>query len=163
VTVNIGHFRTDTPIKQLKANNKNSRYILLIRNPADVVISRCFRKTDYRNEVAPASEDEEYLSRQISYVDNFYKNGLKQPFDKLIRYELLKKNSYVVLHDLLNEFCLPFISTQLQTASVKHHHDNIKSKATTNLNSDPLTVSALKFRPMVESRLKDIMGELGYM
>ncbi|MDW5378855.1 sulfotransferase domain-containing protein [Halomonas sp. HP20-15] len=73
--------------QQLSQFSPNKRVVLLLRNPVDVVMSRTFRKDEYKKDIAPNSCDKEYLERNCSYVEKFYANINYDSFDSIIKYE----------------------------------------------------------------------------
>ena len=73
--------------EQLSRFSLNKKTVLLVRNPVDVVVSRTFRKDEYKKDIAPALDDKEYLERNCEYVEKFYKKIKNYSFDEVIRYE----------------------------------------------------------------------------
>ena len=73
------------------------RTVLLVRDPADIVISRTFRKGEYRADVSPASSDEEYLEDNLAYVDGFYDIALRESVDAVVSYEQLREDAVAAL------------------------------------------------------------------
>lgn len=71
--------------------------ILLTRDPIDIVMSRTFRKDDYRMRYFKHEDDWEYLHRNIAYVENFFSRMKKGSFDLLVKYEDLKHDYELVI------------------------------------------------------------------
>lgn len=81
---NSAHLANHQLLSEYSAN-KNT--VLLLRNPVDVVISRTFRKDEYKKDVAPSLDDKEYLERNCVYVENFFANIDESSFDAIVKYE----------------------------------------------------------------------------
>lgn len=73
--------------QQLSEYSANKNTVLLLRNPVDVVISRTFRKDEYKKDIAPSLDDKEYLERNCVYVENFFANIDESSFDAIVKYE----------------------------------------------------------------------------
>lgn len=74
--------------------------ILLVRNPIDIVMSRTYRKSYYREFIAPESGDREYLDRNIEFVNGFFLLASKHKRDFIVSYEGLKASGANVLDEL---------------------------------------------------------------
>lgn len=81
---NSAHMANHASVSQFSTHKK---VILLLRNPIDVVISRTFRKDEYRLDVAPQLKDEDYLERNCMYVEKFVQNLDLSSFDLIVKYE----------------------------------------------------------------------------
>lgn len=78
------------------------RTILLVRDPADIVMSRSFRKAEYRADQGYADQpDDLYFERNLTYVRNFYRQALAQSYDLRVRYEDLRSRPHDSLRDVL--------------------------------------------------------------
>jgi len=84
-----------------------TRTVLLVRNPIDVVLSRTWRKQEYRDDVAPGESDADYLERNCVLVERFYAEANAEPFDLRVRYEDLIGNPRAALSNLLSGLGLP--------------------------------------------------------
>lgn len=61
--------------------------VLLLRDPLEVVLSRSFRKGKYREDVAPAAADLDYLDANIATVTSFLTTAQTLAYDLVVRYE----------------------------------------------------------------------------
>jgi hypothetical protein len=69
-------------------NTRNFSAILLYRKPSDLVISRTFRKNEYRNYLNKGSiSDQAYLDENIKKTINFYKSSLKYNYDGCLDFD----------------------------------------------------------------------------
>tara|TARA_R110002124_G_scaffold277030_3_gene448096 strand:+ start:2403 stop:3302 length:900 start_codon:yes stop_codon:yes gene_type:complete len=73
--------------QQMSEYSINKSTVLLLRNTVDVVISRTFRKDEYKNDVAPSLDDQQYLERNCVYVESFFSNLDETSFDAIVKYE----------------------------------------------------------------------------
>lgn len=71
----------------LSNSSCGNKAVLLLRNPINIVLSRTFRKDEYRNDIAAGSKDEDYLERNCQYVERFVQNLDFDSFDLILRYE----------------------------------------------------------------------------
>lgn len=78
-----------------RAADISNRAALLIRDPADIAISRTFRKESHRAYLGKTNDDDmDFLSFNCDFVNNFYSGVVEEDFDIIIRYEdLVKKAS----------------------------------------------------------------------
>ncbi|MBT2801110.1 sulfotransferase domain-containing protein [Halomonas sp. ISL-56] len=88
--------------RQISDFSLNKKVVLLLRDPVDVVISRTFRKNEYKKDIAPSLDDNEYLERNCKYVENFYNQLDLSSFDAVIRYEDFLENTLESLKALAN-------------------------------------------------------------
>jgi hypothetical protein len=85
--VNTAHL---PDLKPYVENDIGSLKILLVRDPADIAVSRTLRKPEYRAYLGKSSmSDEDYLVENITVVHNFYAAVEPKHFDLLCRYEEL--------------------------------------------------------------------------
>ena len=169
VTLNIAHYRKDADIDTLRSITKNSKFIFLIRNPFDIVISRTFRKDDYKNAVDRDCSRTDYLKKQTNYVKNFYLRIFNEKFDKYIRYEALKENPYQVMLDLLKELNLQIDIKELQSSCQRNHYHNLRkfpnASVSTNFNSEVKSYHDYMSKQEIEylsSELAEVLTLLGY-
>ena len=102
--VNIGHLRSDATPTRLRRHLPNARFILLLRDPIAVAISRAFRKADFRAQSGHAdTEDLEYLERQASFTAAHFNRALGFEWDAVVRYENLVRDPIGTVGDLLRQ------------------------------------------------------------
>jgi hypothetical protein len=77
--------------------------VLLIRDPVDIVISRTFRKQDYRDLVQPTASNAEYLRTNIEFVDKFFRRMAAERVDAKVRYEEIRRDAAGTLTRLLGD------------------------------------------------------------
>lgn len=100
--------------QQVSKHSINRSAVLLLRNPVDVVISRTFRKDEYKNDVASSLDDQEYLERNCSYVENFFSNIDESSFDSIVKYEDFVASPLSNLKKLVDLIGLEVTEDQLQ-------------------------------------------------
>jgi len=88
--------------------------VLLLRNPVDIVISRTFRKSSYRDFIAGDKTDDQYLSDNIVFVKNFYASARSRTFDYIFTYEDMKASPYKQLSDLLQALHYGYSGSRLR-------------------------------------------------
>lgn len=146
----------------------NKKILLLLRNPLDVVISRTFRKDEYKEYIASGLSDRQYLKQNCIYVENFYKNLDFESFDMVIRYENFLESPRVNLEKIIELIDLSVSEADIERAivmtsidSAKRNVDNGK-KAITNIylgNKKEYNWA----KDYVCERLGDIISKLGYV
>lgn len=82
--INSAHVTNVGMIARLTPGAKK---VLLIRHPADVVVSRTLRKARYRAYVAPEMDDAAYLEHNCQLVERFHNALADEDFDARVRYE----------------------------------------------------------------------------
>ena len=158
VTVNIGHYRKDVSLDTLRSLTTNSKFTLLIRDPFDVVVSRTFRKDDYKNAVDRECSRTDYQKKQTNYVKNFYLQTFNEKFDKYIRYEVLKENPYQVMLDILKEFNLSIDIEKLQASCYRNYYRNLNKFQNSSSNFNPEIKSYQDY--MSNQEIQYLSGEL---
>jgi hypothetical protein len=101
-------------LKRFSAVDPEGLRVLLLRNPADIVLSRTFRKGEYRQYVDGGSNDRAYLARNIDYVRNFLSKIDRNEFDCIVRYEELVDDPTGVLRKVTNLLGLAVAEERLQ-------------------------------------------------
>lgn len=85
VLINTAH---KAKLQFFSENTKKYRSMLICRNLVDLVISRTFRKNEFRKYIGKHEvEDWEYLEDNIKKTINFYKGALSYNFDGYLRFE----------------------------------------------------------------------------
>ena len=139
--------------------------VLLCRDPYDIVVSRAFRKDEYRKFIAVDMDDDAYLNRNIDYVKLFYCHNLKNKFDARIRYEDFRENPHGALQSLLHLMGVVGTKEQLRSAIERHDRGAITSgqaRDSANLfQGDRVKVSA-EHRSCILKRMEPIRLALGY-
>jgi len=165
--VNIGHLRRDTPPELLRQLDPGGYFVLLLRNPFDIAISRAFRKPQYRQQVAPDLSDDEYLARQVSGTYSFLSFADTQRWDRILRYEELRSNAPAILGDLVREMGLDYDAEAMEAVHALHDAKRIADQkaslpTTGNLNLDPAPELTGTQRSILESGLDSIAHRFGY-
>jgi hypothetical protein len=164
--VNIGHLRRDTSPARLARMDVSGCFILLLRNPYEVAVSRAFRKPEYRAQVAPGVPDDEYLQRQVDGTKSFLTQCRAVNWHQVVRYEDLKTNPVTVIDSLVRRLGMTFDEERFEL--VRHSHDasNLSVGAllpeAINLNTkvqEALTQWQLE---VLEEGLADLASEFGY-
>lgn len=79
----------------------NYRSALILRNPVDVVISRTFRKDDYKSYLGKdGCSDQEYLAVNMKKVDGFLRSASEFDYSVTMKFEDLVKVSDGVIDSL---------------------------------------------------------------
>lgn len=75
--------------------------VLLLRDPVDIVVSRTYRKDVYRKFSLPDASDDEYLARNIEFVNTFFRKAAAEHADHVVKYEALRQDGEATLAALL--------------------------------------------------------------
>ncbi|NDK33189.1 sulfotransferase domain-containing protein [Nesterenkonia haasae] len=81
--------------------HSEARTILLTRHPVDIVVSRTFRKDEYRHSRLPDASDLDYLKKNIEVVNTFYAKTKNALWDHQVSFEDLKSNGADRICELL--------------------------------------------------------------
>lgn len=133
--------------------------IALIRDPIRTVISRTFRKPAHRSEHFGHYSDDQYLEKNIEYVNKFYRGFRPENYDRIVKFEELQASMANVLKDLTKYF-LDYrkISTIEETVA---HFQNI-GDGKTNKFSGPAPIVPDRMRERATHELEELRNLLGY-
>lgn len=84
-----------------RINGAPQRRVLLLRNPVDIVISRTYRKDDYRKFSGPGADDEQYLAKNIEFVNTFYRTAHERGAEIVLTYEQLRQQGPATMERLM--------------------------------------------------------------
>ncbi|HKY57468.1 MAG TPA: heparinase II/III family protein [Aeromicrobium sp.] len=164
--VNIGHVHPDTPPAHLARMDTNGHFILLIRNPYDIAVSRAFRKPEYRAQTAPQMSDDEYLQRQVDGTKAFLSRARAFQWHNVVRYEDLISDPAAAVGPLVRDLGLTFDEDQF--AAVRHRLDASRTSADAgpassgNLNTQPQESLTPRQIEILHDGLADLASEFGY-
>ncbi len=153
---NLSFYRNSLP---------DTKCILLCRDPYDIVVSRAFRKDEYRQYIADDMDDDAYLDRNITYVKNFYRRNLKNDFDAVIHYEDFLDHPRKALRSLLQVMNVVGTDEQIDLAVGRHDRAAIASgKVKDSANYFKGTRQAVKsaHRTRILEQLEPIRSALGF-
>lgn len=140
---------------------------LLVRNPVDVVLSRTFRKSEYKNDVAHRLDDREYLESNCNYVEKFFEGVAGSEFDIVVRYEDFLSNPKKRLEYIVEALGLECREEEMDLAVKKTSKNEIRktissgSKPATNLYLDKVKEEGWA-KGYVKERLSWVMEKYGY-
>ena len=141
--------------------------IMLARDPYDIVVSRTFRKNSYREYIAPAATDLEYLELNIFRVNRFYNRHLEENFNGIIKYEHFIKDGINSITDLLKTIGVKSIDNKLvREICYKHDRNTIisgKSKNAANLYTGERKKIPEDFSQKIIRELKEVRKGLNYI
>lgn len=144
---------------------KGARAILLIRDPVDIVISRTFRKNEYREAIGHnVSTDEAYLHINIDFVCRFFDMVELDVFDSIIRYETLKNSPLQGLRTLASAVGVG-VSEQLIADTAREFSAERLRDSTSkgNLYQGPQIVIPEQLISAAASALESVRLKLGYI
>jgi hypothetical protein len=111
IMINTVHNPT---LRHFDSLTANYRSVLLLRNPVDLVLSRTFRKDEYRSYLHPTQiSDEDYLEQNIVSTEAFYQKALAHQFDGVIRFEDITRAPGQVARTLAGALGMPDIEQPL--------------------------------------------------
>lgn len=146
----------------------NKTVVLLLRNPVDVVISRTFRKNEYKKDIAPLLNDKEYLEKNCTYVESFYSQLDVNSFDAIVRYEDFVDNTLGSLKSLVDLIGIDASENELERAVSKTSRNEelnmLEKKGRTLTNIYVGERDSYEWaKSYVRERLNDILVEYKYI
>lgn len=142
---------------------KGVKSIFLVRDPVEIVLSRTYRKSEYRMSIAPTATDCEYLYQNIEFVERVYRSALNREFDLLVKYEDIRKDPRYVLAKIAEMADVFVADHDIDEAVEQYKAENVeKSVGIGNLYKGIYTAPTKKVVAKIESRLKDVSARLGY-
>lgn len=142
--------------------------ILLVRHPVEVVVSRTFRKAEYRADVGADMDDAAYLERNCDVVERFYRAARDEPFDARVRYEDLIAEPRATLATLIDALGLASSADAVEQAVAATSPDAVRGarergeRAPTNLFLDEPAPVDESLRARARARLRACCEQLGY-
>ncbi len=161
--VNIGHLRPDARPQLLRSLGVRGHFLLLLRNPFDVAISRAFRKEEYRSAVAATDDDSAYLTQQARYCAGFLRRAGLERWDSVCRYERLINEPIAALRDVLLTIGTPFDHALVESALDKYDAKRSgPASRSGNLNLAPRTPIATQHAQILNEELASPANQYGY-
>lgn len=146
--------------RTMSAFDAEAVLILLLRDPLDVVMSRTFRKEEYRSAIGHgSSNDDAYLEVNISYVKNFYSSIDKSAFDTVIRYEDLRHHPESAIRIMAEAAGIHASQGEVVKSAAESKGE---SGAFNNLYSGPRVDIPQHLYDAAERSLLGIRSEFGY-
>lgn len=139
--------------------------VLLVRDPLDICLSRTFRKDEYRQAVASDETDEQYLDRNILFIQKFFDWAGTQDFALVVRFEALKEDPHGVVRGICKVARATVDNDALDAAVRDHDADRIREVGTTapsNLYRGEQRPIPQALKAIAEERLSDVRGRYGY-
>ncbi|MGE6606469.1 hypothetical protein ACQKE4_08090 [Halomonas sp. NPDC076908] len=149
---------------QVSACSKKKVAVLVLRDPVDIVMSRTFRKEEYKNDIASGLDDQEYLEKNCSYLERFYKGLDIKSFDRVIKYEEFVRDPVGNLRCLTDLFELDVKEADVEKAVVKTsklEEEKVVKKGDTPLTNIYLGVKKDHewARDYIKERLREVIDE----
>lgn len=161
--INIAHFAGWRMIDLMGMPIKT---VLLLRNPVDVVLSRTFRKPEYRDSIQSGASDRDYLDRNIGYVRRFHIRSQAHKVDLTVRYEDLRSHPIETLKTLLSELDVcpePIILEHVVRDFSMEQQLARGSVRKTNAYRGPSVAIPDEFIAMARSELEDVCRAYNYI
>lgn len=131
---------------------------LIIRNPVDIVLSRTFRKDDYRSYISPGIDDQAYLDKNIKLVERFYTLALNYGYKNIVKFEDIFNNP-----ESVSDVVYRLIGCPQQLLSFeKSLHDAISDGKSTNLYSGKEKVIPRDLKRQAITRLSALTSAMSY-
>jgi len=167
--VNLMHLRADTPLSTIEKIDSSSRFILLVRNPISIAISRAFRKDEYRRNTAGFGskeytelDDDEYLTLQCETVQQYFQSVLN-PVNEVdsitVRYEDLVEDTTAALESVFRHLGIDQEQIDIGDLLNRYRQQNNMSK---NHNKEPHPVITARQGRIVHDTLSETCIQLGY-
>lgn len=161
---NSAHVAQHHVLSNLSANKKA---VLLLRNPVNIVLSRTFRKDEYRKDVAAGLKDDEYLERNCRYVERFVQNLDFDSFELILRYEDFEAAPTENLTRLAEVLGIDCDSALVHEAVGHASKDSVArairegGRAINNIYLGPKTENQ-QAKEYVRARLEKVCSQIGY-
>lgn len=158
--VNTTH---STAMMKLLLSRRGVKSVFLFRDPVDIVLSRTFRKVDYRKQKAPDATDLEYLDFNIEFVRRILLTAMASEFDLCIRYEDLRKRPAAVLKEMSGLTEAMQKDDLIQRVADFYRAENlIERKNSGNLFKGVYHSPSRHVVEIARERMQDISYALGY-
>lgn len=155
VVINTVHNATLGRFSEWTSNHKSC---LIVRNPVDLVISRTFRKDEYRKYVSSSENDHQYLIRNIELVKGFYDNAVSSGYlNKILFEDILTKPERAAL--VVESMMSPLDSKQGFQESL---HQSLNDGEATNQFSGEKIFIPSEYREIAKKELSATSLSLGY-
>lgn len=112
--------------EKISSYSKSKVAVLLLRDPVEVVISRTFRKDEYRSDVAPSLTEKEYLERNCVYVERFYEKLDFDSFDMVVKYEEFLQSPRLNLAKVVELLGLRVCESDIDSAVLKTSKEKVR-------------------------------------
>lgn len=160
--VNTAHIHD---ISTYAEHDLSSFAILLLRNPVDVVLSRTFRKSEYRNFLGQAEvNDADFAATNIEYVTRFLESAVNGSHDLVIRYEDMLERPRYILQQVANVLGTRISAESADAAIEKtrvHENGNGTTIATNAFSGQKQPIPA-DIEAMVRDKLSQYCEASGY-
>jgi hypothetical protein len=108
------------------------KFIFLVRDPRDQILSVTYRKLDYRKAIAPGKNDMEYLlqnAKRYMKIFNMYKKYCKKYPETIykIRYEDLKKDTFGELIKLRDKYKIEIPKEAIAQSVYNNDAENMRT------------------------------------
>ncbi|MEA3511125.1 MAG: hypothetical protein U9R51_06790, partial [Actinomycetota bacterium] len=162
--VNIGHLNPHARPVRLRNLGVRGHFLLLLRNPFDLTVSRAFRKEQYRAASGAITDDDEYLSQQARSCAGFLRRATTQQWDMVVRYEHLVDNPISVLRDIFLSLGTQLDIDGVNDAIRRNDANRAQERANMgNLNLEPRKPLAPRHARILMTHLLEPAAEFGYM
>jgi hypothetical protein len=131
---------------------------LIIRNPFSLVISRTFRKDEYRNYIAAGDDDFDYLKKNIKLVQKFYGEATNNRYKNEVAFEDFFDNPGKVSEVVKAMIRRP---TDLQDFQ-KSLMLSISDGGSTNQFSGVPREISVKYKSFAINKMRDLAFTMGY-
>lgn len=141
-------------LSHVKAADTGAKSILLVRDPVDVVMSRTFRKDEYRDYTGNRDmTDMEYLKKNALYVRSFYRKALRHNYDITVSYEGIRKNGSNVVAEVFEAIDLSVDMDRIKEVVAQLH-----SKSTYGSKAAPPEKEYLAAAQFITAEVRSALG-----
>lgn len=113
-----------------RASDISNYAVLLLRDPADIAVSRTFRKEQHRAYLGKADDsDLEFLKFNCNFVTNFYNGVSESDFDITVRYEDLLKTPGLAMRKVCDAIKINASNAELERAAELFNKDQLKTNS----------------------------------
>lgn len=148
------HYRPD---RQVHAADPRFRVALLVRDPADVAVSRALRKEDYKQQTAPDLDELAYLKRQAAHVARYFRWALsfRAP---ILRYEDFVNRDLLRVYDGLQAVG---VSRSAPIGDILTRYVG-RGEGTSNFNPSPRRALSPEHEEILKEALGSLRSSFGY-
>lgn len=141
-------------LPHVKTADKGAKSVLLVRDPLDVVMSRTFRKDEYRTYLGEKETDDmDYLKRNARYVRSFYRKSLKHDFDITVRYEDIRQDPINTVKNVFEAIDLAIDEKKIQTVVADLH-----AESTPGSKAAPPAEAHLAAAKFITAEVREALG-----
>ena len=139
--------------------------ILLTRDPIDIVISRTFRKNEYREFLGHKdTSDLDYARINIERVEKFFQVALKCEHDLVCRFEDLSIQAVDILEEIARSIKIPYSKEKIeQSVKLINSGEDKELNLKTKLNKNEREYIEPEVYSQIKKSIMPLREQMGYV